>query len=483
MAWFVDTSTRRWRWGRIRALLALVMAALAWIYFGDESPPDDADMQIAIPRIPDAENGMAQLAKLDTTALHFDKFAKAHGVNDTDIDGITEGLSRNDTVVDAFLVSATPALNQLDALLALPHFEVPGDLSFKNTQGAMPQETSSALDLSRVLDLRFQRRAQAGDYAGATDDVLRLRHLAQRFSEGHLYMIHLLMFFAIDGIADAGCVDLFNDKRLPTADLARLAQAWSTEIPWAETFRRSMMMEYQFMSNTVQTSKAKDYYHAYAFAVDRLDMLPGIRPTGESVWDKPLLALAYYTMQPNATRRLALAVYRPAEHLLDGTYAARPPLPPVPRFSSSFGAAVWLAMPNFIGREFAVVVGPTWNSVAVYGFAHETEARLVRVGLALRQYYDDHHELPSSLGALVPQYLAAVPTDPFDGQPLRYDPARALVYSVGKSLNDQHGSKYADRPPNKQDPYARELAFDDDEQPTLELKFAQKPAPTALPAK
>jgi hypothetical protein len=482
MAWFVDTSTRRWRWGRIRALTALVgLAAIAWIYLRDESPPDDADMRIAIPRIPDAENGMAQLGKLDRKTLSFEEFAKAHGVDDAAETNIVEGLARNDTVVDAYLASAAPALNQLDALLALPYFEVAGNQSLKAVEIGHLQELGGALDLSHVLALRAERRAQAGDYAGATDDILRLRHLAQRFSEGHMYMIHLLTFFALNGIADTNCVVLLNDKGLPAADLTRLAQAWSVETPWAETFRRSMMMEYQYMSNAAQAMKAMDFYHGYEFAIHKLNALPGIRPIGESVWDKPLLLLAYYTMQPNTTRRLALAIYRQDEHLLDGTYATRPQLPSASHFSRTFDAMFGLAMPNLIGRVFVSDLGPNLNSVAKSGFHAMTEDHLVRAGLALRQYYNDHHELPPSLGALVPQYLAAVPTDSFDGQPLRYDPVKGLIYSVGKNLIDHHGSQYANQPLKAFEPPWE--AFSDDEQPTLELKFAQKTAPAALPAK
>jgi hypothetical protein len=42
----------------------------------------------------------------------------------------------------------------------------------------------------------------------------------------------------------------------------------------------------------------------------------------------------------------------------------------------------------------------------------------------------------------VPDLLRAVPTDPFDGRPLRYrrDPEGAVVYSVGPDGKDNGGS-------------------------------------------
>jgi hypothetical protein len=43
----------------------------------------------------------------------------------------------------------------------------------------------------------------------------------------------------------------------------------------------------------------------------------------------------------------------------------------------------------------------------------------------------------------VPTYLAAVPTDPFDGQPLRYKKLAKgyIVYSVGENGKDDGGDQ------------------------------------------
>ena len=52
-------------------------------------------------------------------------------------------------------------------------------------------------------------------------------------------------------------------------------------------------------------------------------------------------------------------------------------------------------------------------------------------------------ELPATLDALVPKYISAVPRDPFDGKPLRYDSKKKIVYSVGYNLKDDGGmAKY-----------------------------------------
>ena len=45
-----------------------------------------------------------------------------------------------------------------------------------------------------------------------------------------------------------------------------------------------------------------------------------------------------------------------------------------------------------------------------------------------------------TLAALVPDYLDAVPADPYDGGPFRYASDKGLVYAVGLNTQDDGGS-------------------------------------------
>jgi hypothetical protein len=64
------------------------------------------------------------------------------------------------------------------------------------------------------------------------------------------------------------------------------------------------------------------------------------------------------------------------------------------------------------------------------------------VGLALERYRLDKGRWPKELTELVPDYLPAVPKDPFDGRPLRYRPLAdgVIVYSVGPDGRDDGGA-------------------------------------------
>lgn len=72
--------------------------------------------------------------------------------------------------------------------------------------------------------------------------------------------------------------------------------------------------------------------------------------------------------------------------------------------------------------------------------------RLAAVALAIRLYEADHGSLPRALDALVPDYLSAVPKDPFaaDGLVIGYcpDAIPPVLYSVGTDGIDE-GGRYA----------------------------------------
>lgn len=95
----------------------------------------------------------------------------------------------------------------------------------------------------------------------------------------------------------------------------------------------------------------------------------------------------------------------------------------------------------------------SWNLMAISRFTPSfwfaqarAEMNLSRrdgvvVGIALERYRKEHREYPQNLQALVPTFLADIPADRADGQPLRYrvTEGKALIYSVGADRDDDGG--------------------------------------------
>lgn len=95
--------------------------------------------------------------------------------------------------------------------------------------------------------------------------------------------------------------------------------------------------------------------------------------------------------------------------------------------------------------RFCVVTGmiaPSFDIPQV-DLARICRLRTARAGLAAERYRSLNGELPDGLERLVPEYLESVPTDLFDGKPLRYRKLDKgyLVYSVGPDGQDDGGAE------------------------------------------
>ena len=76
----------------------------------------------------------------------------------------------------------------------------------------------------------------------------------------------------------------------------------------------------------------------------------------------------------------------------------------------------------------------------------EAQRRACVAVLAVLRFRLKEGRLPDALNELVPAYLAAVPQDPYDDQPLRYKKRDAgfVVYSVAKNQQDDGGTSSSD---------------------------------------
>jgi hypothetical protein len=91
----------------------------------------------------------------------------------------------------------------------------------------------------------------------------------------------------------------------------------------------------------------------------------------------------------------------------------------------------------------AHVLAPALNRISILESRAQADMDLARIALAIERYRLAKGELPEQLTDLVPAYLAEVPTDPFDGQPIRYRPTEPgyVVYSVGDDGNENGGKE------------------------------------------
>jgi len=92
---------------------------------------------------------------------------------------------------------------------------------------------------------------------------------------------------------------------------------------------------------------------------------------------------------------------------------------------------------------FADILIPSSSGVFKLHFRHLAERQMAATALAIRLYELDHGKRPKTLDEIVPDYLPAVPDDPFSAgpQPIHYlpDADPPLLYSVGENGEDDGG--------------------------------------------
>ena len=101
-------------------------------------------------------------------------------------------------------------------------------------------------------------------------------------------------------------------------------------------------------------------------------------------------------------------------------------------------------------RKFYIISSmflPSLSRVSVREASLQARIRLAATALAVERFRLARGRLPGDLGELTPQFLDAVPTDPFDGAPIRY---RRLahgyeIYSVDADGHDDGGREPPER--------------------------------------
>ena len=69
------------------------------------------------------------------------------------------------------------------------------------------------------------------------------------------------------------------------------------------------------------------------------------------------------------------------------------------------------------------------------------ELQCARLAIAAERFSMNQERLPTALDELVPKYIEAVPTDPFDGQPMRFAATEhgIVIYSIDENGVDDGG--------------------------------------------
>ncbi|MBK7405427.1 MAG: hypothetical protein IPJ41_12545 [Phycisphaerales bacterium] len=293
---------------------------------------------------------------------------------------------------------------------------------------------------ARLLSVDARAAAESGDAARGAASLLAMFGIARHSGE-HGLLISDLVALAIDHLCIQTLADvlvyhpdLFDDAQL--RELERAQRAFRGGGPLRADFKS----EEDFLADAAQrlyTDNGKGDGRICADGLRMIDTMaggPGRLSAGAAVFG-PINA----EFMPS--RLEFTGKYHDAIHELEALEA----LPlwewkerPADVVERSIATDA-LARAKF--RMLLILLPAMGKALDVHEtFTQTRDAGLVMIALA--RYRLDHGAYPAALVALVPDYLAQIPPDRFDGSPIKYrltDEGTPLLYSVGANRTDDGG--------------------------------------------
>ena len=285
--------------------------------------------------------------------------------------------------------------------------------------------------LARVLALKANVDAQTGDWNSSINASLDAIQMGEEMPHGGT-LISMLVGVALESIGRKqawGAVDHLDASQARAAE-RRLEQIRALHIPFADTLQES---EWSGQASLLEIMHAKAWGESGPMVSE-----DGMAASFQNAVTVTRIHLtSKRTIIANYTRYMNQSIANSHQ-----PYAAHLPPPTIPNDP--------INQMSFSGYDI--------NSSRLRETLADTQNTLLLTMLALRGYKLEHGAYPTSLSALVPQYLKAVPADPFAlSGPLRYklQGAKYLLYSVGPDGKDDGGQPIFDKSQPPPDPGSR----------------------------
>jgi hypothetical protein len=380
----------------------------------DEPPHDDSDLRLTLPDVPDHLNAYVLLVEAGE---------KAYWPQD---DATREKLDRmlGDGPWDAALARDVLGRNRetlalFEKAAARPHCRFPKVSLMDDMPGLYP-----CLTLSQVLVIRSKQEQLDGSPESAFETAIAQVRFGDRLARAKGPLVVHLVGLTVRG---AGCERirrLTARATLPPATWRDYADRLAALAPAPETLADAFRVEYGMVANLADGLRSGKYDPKEFAHSGMIPFLP-------------------YSLHANRTKHLL------ADAARKGIEATRQPycdaLPMLQAWSRSVHAGTLAARipselrPNGIGLALFRLISPNYESVMETRCHLAVSGAVTQAMLGLKAYKTRHGRLPQTLDDLVPEYLKAVPIDAFDGKPIRYDPAKRILYSVGKDGADGGG--------------------------------------------
>lgn len=362
---------------------------------------------------------------------------------------------------DQELARLADALAELEGLIERPYLNCNVNyrmgFSVPLPNLAQIKQAAQYLSYAAVCDLH------RGDTTAATRRMRALLAISQGSTDQRL-LIAQLVRIAVTAIGAGSTWELLQAPGVTDAQLAQIQSDW-TRLEFTRAAENSLAMERAMGQMTLEqmresSAEFRKFTSGFAWpgaapAATGSDWFDQAEQFAKDAWDQSRLKAKETAWRFSWSYSDQLRTLRAQQALIECARQART--------NGSFAAALavqkekWEALGlDGIETDDLFNLGMadadlrtlfTQTTLALTKFIDkvmvvEANRQLVVTAIALQRYKLRNRQYPTALAALVPAFLSALPRDPVDGKPLRYQPntdGTLLLYSVGEDGEDNGG--------------------------------------------
>lgn len=407
--------------------LVIVAGGAAFVVLSlDESPPDDSDLRVERLDIPDEENAFAYLQQAGQT-LYWPEEREAH----EQIWAIVDGKVWDEALVEELLVRNREALRLFERGLACVRLQVPENQSvfdlcpYLGEWGIMAYLSS--------MHARFLFRS--GKQKQALDEVMKTVRFGHAIEGAEGNVTHYFTGMMVKEMGLRILRDILPNTTVASDQLNRYVQRLARYGAHEDGLADTLRVECGVTIKVLEDLKAgrMDLESLQKWGVE--DVEPRLRP-----FSLERVAFIWH-FKLNQTKRLFVGRFRVYISDIRKPYAdmERPELQP------HFPRPLHPLIPsNEVGEAVYYMLVSPLEGVLALKCQENVRTTATRLLIAMKAYKMEQGRLPETLDELVPEYIDAVPVDDFDGKPMRYNPEKKVVYSVGEDLEDDGGTTKAE---------------------------------------
>jgi hypothetical protein len=330
--------------------------------------------------------------------------------------GATPGVKHSDALREAVAadpLAAGPAAGIRSALASVRGFPLPQQTGYYWGDAAV----HALLPATEYLSASARIRAEAGDGAGAAEELATMLELADSIGEHPLFLEYGVMAL-LDAKAAQAVEETLSLVELPGEGLARVRTLVERPLPAPEAM---LQAERAYVFSVLREARASDL-------------------AGMAEWSDPIARAVWRLRLARPGRRAAYALLFDSE--VEGLLAACVPGLRQRRRAIEEASERLAAAPR-VTRAGQVDIGvPIPGPASLEGaLRREVQMGVTAAGLAIEQWRAEHSAWPESLEQLVPDVVPPVLEDPYSEGELLYrrTDEGVVVYSIGPDGVDDGG--------------------------------------------